>query len=1047
MKRFNGAILILLFNAALIFSQQATIVFQDNFESYQSGSDGAPIWYISKGLWQIEAGRLIQKTKEYDCGALLNLFIDYSFELAMDFRVKEGEPGAGFFFHSEDYRATDFSHMSRFESNKTMLIGHFMQAGYECSHSARFDEQDFSKWHQLTLRVDQDHNNYSIWLDDRAIARDEPILFPAGYCGLQSSGGVIEFDNVVLKRLPMKRPPVVLSWLRNFLITDKQELIIPSKARGLVQKVDRDGKLIGTIGAPRAQKGQFEHPSSIAQLKNGELVIGDEGTHRIHLFHKNGKWKNSAGFFGNGRQQLNRPVDIAVDQQDRIFIVDEGNHRVQVWDADLQFIAEFGRNELDHPAAVAIEGQAIYVLNNGMNQVEIYQWRNQKAEWQRDFVFGSGQGRDILVHDGKIYVSVGNELRLFDENGTLLRKFHAESINGLYPFGLGIDKNEQIYVADYRAGRLVMVDKDLTEPKPEISFPSNRQALIRFSSKRAEKPGLRVLVRDSLVFQTSGRQATEHAFTVDNLTPSTTYHLQFAPTLPTIPAGAGWSKRYAFITPAEKGKKHYWRLPMVTIIFTSVLDTSRWKPSHPPLPPLPPEELDRIKAQVEDGIRFYWMNSGMNLFLDNDFIIIDEQLFHHQIFGSQWWYPPKEEWIVRAIENHGKRVQDYVSVLFLACVRDYNSKSGKYELWGKGGGFTAGIGANSQYGLSYWEVTHANHGSGNNWLMVHEFHHQLDELFLVSGYPEYWFNHFSPTVNTAADFGEHFDGNAWILKNWPVSHWYDLKFGEIRFADDRDMDGIPDDDPRLPMDEKRLNSSPNLMDSDGDGVSDLDEIAFSNWIIEGCGETYGEPALLPNLIATDTDRDGLPDNVDPYPLYPFEPIIKYQMASLDISSNRNLLARLVDHRIHATVCAKWDSLNLSLAFVMDRLAPIKLMIDANADGWFIGRDNYLIYLKPKDAAALETDLIMVNCADPKQWPFHDKELAKKITLSSEIKKVGDQFIVTLTVPKNEYTGLSLIAGEKLGLNIGFSVVMDGDGHQRYLTIFEPNRFFDVDLVK
>ncbi|MDZ7336580.1 MAG: hypothetical protein ONB32_15625, partial [candidate division KSB1 bacterium] len=731
MKRFFGLIFILFTIVPEIFSQQATTVFQDNFESYQNGSDGAPTWTISKGLWQIEAGRLVQKTHEYDCGAMLDLFIDYSFELAFDFRVKEGEPGAGFFFHSEDKQVTDFSHMSRFESNKTMLIGHFMQAGYECSHSARFDEQVFSKWHRLTLRVDQDQKSYSIWLDEQPIARDEPILFPAGYCGLQSSGGVIEFDNVVLKRLPMKRPAVVLSWLRHFLITDKNELIIPSNARGLVQRVDRDGKFIGTIGTPRSQKGQFERPSSIAQLSNGDLVVGDAGTHRILLFTKTGQWKNSAGYFGNGRQQLNLPVDIAVDPENFIFIVDEGNNRVQVWDADLQYFAEFGKKELDHPAAVAIEGQTIYVLNNGMNQVEIYQWSNRKVQWQRDFVFGSGQGRDILVHDEKIYISVGNELRLFDKNGTLIKKFSAESINGFYPFGLGIDKNEQIYIADYRTGRFIIADKELTEPSPEISFPSNSEAVIRLIYKRPEKATVSLVKKDSLVFKGSNSSATKHEFRVDHLAPSTVYHLQFSPALQTVPPSTAMSKKYAFITPPEPGTKHYWRLPMATIIFTNVLDTSRWKPSLPPLPPLPREELDRIRSQIEDGIRFYWMNSGMNLFIDNDFIIIDEPLFHHQIFGSQWWHPPREDWIVRAIETSEKKAQDYVAILFLACVRDYDDKKARYELWGKGGGFTAGIGANSQYGLSYWEVTHAHHGSGNNWLMVHEFHHQLDELFLV----------------------------------------------------------------------------------------------------------------------------------------------------------------------------------------------------------------------------------------------------------------------------------------------------------------------------
>lgn len=1050
MNRLICSIVIIFISSITAFSQQPEIIFTDDFKSYQNGSDGYPIWTVTKGIWQIKDQRLVQQTKEYDCGAMLNIFIDFSFELAVDFKVLEGDPGAGFFFHSEDFRTTDFSHMSRFESTKTMLIGYFMQAGYECTHSARFDEQNFSKWHRLVLKVDQDEKQYSVYLDNQPIAEGEPILFPAGYCGLQSSGSIIEFDNVSLKRLPMKRKPIVLSWLHHFMITKKNELVIPHKAKGIIQKVDFAGETIATFGVPRNEKGQLEYPTSIAQLSNGDFVIGDEGLHRIHIFTKKGEWKNSAGCLGNGKEQFNRPVDVCTTEDDHILVVDQENNRVQVWDKNLNFVTEFGKNELEQPAAVAMNGQYIYLLNNGMNQVEIYLWENNKIKWQRVFLFGSGQGRDILVQDDRIYLSVGNEVRLFDTNGELIKKFTAESINGIYPFGLAIDKNEQIYIADYRTGRIVIADKELREPKPEVELLSNTQVKISFSSPMSQKANLRVKLKDQLIAEQTTEKGIDHQFIVENLTPSSTYHVQFFPALQTIPTTDDYSKRYALITPPEQGKKHFWSLPIVTIIFTNVLDTAKMKPSFPEPPPLAEQELARIKSQIEDGIRFYWMNSGMNLFLDNHYIIIDEKLFHHQIFGSQWWYPPKEEWVVRAIEGAGKKVADYVSVLYLACVRDYNEKSCQYELRGKGGGFTAGIGANSQYGLSYWEVTHANHGSGNNWLMTHEFHHQLDELFLVSGYPEYWFNHFSSTVNTAADFGEHFDGNAWILKNWPKANWYDLKFGNLRFTIDEDMDGVPDNDLELPMDEIRLNSSPRSKDSDGDGVSDLEETFISNWIIEGCGETYGGTAQFPDLINPDTDGDNLTDGIDPYPLYPFKPEIPFRQFinadSVHQARSKPIFARLLDNRIHATVYAHWDSAYLSFVFKIDRLAPIKLMIDADADGWFIGKDNYLIYLRPKNANTMETELVMVNCSDPKRWPFHDKDMAKKITVNSQIKEFDSEYFITVKLAKDEYTGLTLMMGETIGINIGFLVIMDAEEHEKYLTIFEPNRFFDVELV-
>ncbi|MCI0495740.1 NHL repeat-containing protein [candidate division KSB1 bacterium] len=1047
MKPLIISILFISFFSVPAFAQKSNIIFTDDFQSYHNGSDGSPTWTISKGFWQIVDGKFVQKTREYDCGAMLNLFVNYSFEMSFDFRVIEGDPGAGFFFHSEELKTTDFSHMSRFESNKTMLIGHFMNAGYECTHSARFDQRDFSKWHRLVLHVDQDKKKYDIYLDNFAISQGEPLLFPTGFVGIQSSGGIFEFDNVMLKQLPMKTKTVAMSWLHHFLVTDNNMLIVPDKSRGIVQQLDRDGNLINSFGIPVSQKGQLLQPTSIAQLSNGDFIVGDVGLHRINLFDKKGNWKNSAGYFGTGAEQLNLPADIDVDENDNIFVADEGNNRVQVWDRDLKVFTEFGKKELDHPVAVAVKNEKIFVVNNGMHQVEIYSWKNSKAAWQSDFNFGGGVGREILIINEKIYLSVGNEIRRYNQQGEFLNAFTGNSISGIFPYGLAADNEGQIYAADFRTGKIFILDQELSDPEPKVTFPSQTQTEVKLVTPKETAVAFRITRKDGIVYNVASGRNTEHLFQIDGLRPSTTYHVEFSPTIRTIPPSPGFSKKYAFITPAESGKKHYWSLPMATIIFINVLDSSKVKPGYSELPPLAQEELDRIKSQIEDGIRFYWMNSGMNLFLDNDYIIVDEKLFHHQIFGSQWWYPPKEEWVARVIEQSGKKVSDYVSVLFLACVRDFNVKTSKYEMRGRGGGFTAGIGANSQYGLSYWEVTHANHGSGNNWLMGHEFHHQLDELFLVSGYPEYWFNHFSPTVNTAADFGEHFDGNAWILKNWQTANWYDLKFGEVRFAADADRDGIPDDDPSLPMDEVRLKSNPNSIDSDNDGVSDLDEIQFSNWIVEGCGETYGGSSLLPNLMNPDTDGDGLNDGIDPYPLYPFEPKITYEAKGFDEIPHKIEFARLLDQRIHAVVFAQWDSANLSFQFKMDRLAPIKLMIDADADGWFIGRDNYLIYLRPKDATSLETELVMVNCSDPKRWPFHDLELAKKIKIDSSIEFKNGEYVVSVSIPKDDFTGIELANGEKIGINIGFSVAMDAEGHQRYLTIFEPNRFFDVKLVE
>ncbi len=1052
MNKVSLGILVSLLFVGSVLSQQQNVIFSDDFESYLNGANGSPVWHVTKGFWQVEDGVYFQKSKEYDCGALLDMYLDTSFEMQVDFKVIEGEPGAGFFFHSMDDASTAFSHMSRFESDQTMLVGYFMQGGYEATRSVRFEKEKFlNKWHRLKMRIDLDMGHYAIFLDDEPIA-SEPLVFRAGFCGLQSSGGKIKFDNFTLTKYRTTGRKVALNWLHHIAVNKKNEIVAPNPARGAVQLLNWQGNPIGQFGAPLNEKGQLDEPVSVTQLKNGDYAVCDRGLHRIHIFEENGEWKNSIGYKGKGAGQFDTPLDVCVDQQDNIYVADSKNNRVQIFDKKLHHRKIFGEDRLSNPSGIALRKDKIYVLNNGLNRVEIYAVKNGNYIWHSGFNYDAGQGRDILACDDKIYVAVGNVIRLFDSAGNEKKEFEAASIHGFLPHGLALDKSGHVLISDFKNSRLVIVDSDLSDPSPIVSFPNNRSATIRLFTAEKEKATIRVKKERLVVHEETSPLEFKHQFSLKNLLPSTTYHFQFSPTVRTIPKGDGFSKKYAFITPPEQGKKHFWRLPIATIIFTNVIDTATVETHWPEMPDLPNVELIRIKSQILDGIRFYWVNSGMNLFLDNEFIIVEEKLYRHEIFGTEWWYPPLEKRVEKSIKHAGKQIEDYVGVLYLACVRDYNEKIGEFELRGRGGGFTAGYGANNQYGISYWEATRANHNSGNNWLMVHEFHHQLDELFMHSGYPEYWFCHFSPTINTADDFGEHFDGNAWILRNWPVANWYDLNFGDLQVAQDSDMDGIPDDMPQLPLNEKRLQSSPRFADSDGDGASDLEEVISTNWIVEGCGENYGGSALFPNLLNPDTDGDGILDNDDPYPLYPFEPKIHFSHFDLIDDSTGELrselsFARLMDNRIHSNVFARWDSTNLYFAFEIDRIAPIKLMIDADANGWFIGRDNYLITLEPKKDLTLKSTVQINNCSDPQKWPFHDEQLASTVELKTTLEKQSENYLIRLTIPKNNNLGLNLQLAEKIGINIAYSVLMDSYGHNKYITIFEPNRFFVVDLVK
>ena len=78
MKKCLLLIILVLFSVSAV-SQVENEIFSDNFEGYQDGSDGFPVWNITKGDWITKDGMFYQKSLEYDCGAMLDLFIDYSF--------------------------------------------------------------------------------------------------------------------------------------------------------------------------------------------------------------------------------------------------------------------------------------------------------------------------------------------------------------------------------------------------------------------------------------------------------------------------------------------------------------------------------------------------------------------------------------------------------------------------------------------------------------------------------------------------------------------------------------------------------------------------------------------------------------------------------------------------------------------------------------------------------------------------------------------------------------------------------------------------------
>jgi len=273
-------------------------------------------------------------------------------------------------------------------------------------------------------------------------------------------------------------------------------------------------------------------------------------------------------------------------------------------------------------------------------------------------------------------------------------------------------------------------------------------------------------------------------------------------------------------------------------------------------------ELDRVRDELNRAARFYWRNSRFNCALDYDWIIDYEPRLRSTIADPEApWFRPVDA------PYYGDARERYDGLCQIMVLYRYDADSGALERITGGGGWTWGAeGDDGLCGWSWWAACTADNACGSDWLLVHEFGHQLDSLFDVSGHPEFWFNHLAKAEGNIARFGEHFDCNSYILRRVPERDWLDLRWGTLRTYADADADGVPDTDDWLVARGLEVDPDAARADTDADGLDDFGEFMAANGLRIGHGERLYPALRLCDAQAGDTDGDGLLDGLDPLPM-------------------------------------------------------------------------------------------------------------------------------------------------------------------------------------
>lgn len=220
---------------------------------------------------------------------------------------------------------------------------------------------------------------------------------------------------------------------------------------------------LGEFGSGGTAPGQFWWPSGIAGDADDRLYVTDEALNRVTIFGADGGLLGYWGEAGRAPGQLHRPSGVAIDGGGNLLIADSGNHRVQRFTPDgrlLQVIGHPGRRPDGSPGK---DGAG----NPGGNP----------GDGPGEFNLPWGVAVDA---DDRIYVADwGNHrVQILDADGNYLRQFPKPTATAAatgpgdneagemaagwlkHPAGLAVGADGGVFVADWGNERVRVFNGD-----------------------------------------------------------------------------------------------------------------------------------------------------------------------------------------------------------------------------------------------------------------------------------------------------------------------------------------------------------------------------------------------------------------------------------------------------------------------------------------------------------------------------------------------------------------------------------------------------------
>ena len=207
----------------------------------------------------------------------------------------------------------------------------------------------------------------------------------------------------------------------------------------------------------------LNRPYGIAFNSHQEMIVSENGGHRLSIFDVRGQKIQTFGSHGDSPDQMIYPKGIATDNTDNIYV--SSNNRLQKFTSSGELIKCIGKKgRFDVQRGITLYDNQVYVCDRDNHCIQVF-------DFDLNFVrsigsCGKGRGEFNAPHDvkfdtaGNMYVAEwGNgRVQVLDNSGQFIQAFGLEVERKLrWPSGLHI-VDKYVYVSDWSGDCIVVYE-------------------------------------------------------------------------------------------------------------------------------------------------------------------------------------------------------------------------------------------------------------------------------------------------------------------------------------------------------------------------------------------------------------------------------------------------------------------------------------------------------------------------------------------------------------------------------------------------------------